>query len=126
MICPRCKETLCEVKVDEILLDKCNSCGGVWFDFTEMERVIFKDARTLKSFLGNAKPHDQGASDEEDPLKCPRCSDELLPVRSAESLDIQIQACLTCYGRWLDGGEIGRVRDQGLFRKLKEVLKQLF
>ena len=125
MICPRCKESLQEIKLDEILLDKCGLCGGVWFDFAEMERLVAKDRRTLTRILGDAAPRAHELPDEDARLVCPRCSDALLTVRSTEHPDLQVDACLTCYGRWLDGGELGRVRDQGLFDKVKDLARRV-
>lgn len=125
MICPRCKTPVRETKVDEILVDKCDGCGGVWFDFAELERIVVKDRHALADILGDVGPQDHEPPREGSRLKCPRCSDELLTVHSTDHPDLQVEACLTCYGRWLDGGELGRVRDQGLLQKFKTLLRRV-
>ena len=125
MNCPRCSAPLREAKVEEVLLDKCDACRGVWFDFAEMERVTVKERRALRDVMGSVETgeHTQPAVDEH--LNCPRCGDVLLTVRSTEHPDLQIEACLSCYGRWLDGGELGRVRNKGLWRKLTALCRRV-
>lgn len=38
--CPKCEGTLDELTFDEIQIDRCNKCNGVWLDAGEMERLI--------------------------------------------------------------------------------------
>ncbi|HWP44756.1 MAG TPA: zf-TFIIB domain-containing protein, partial [Blastocatellia bacterium] len=35
MQCPRCDGTLEEITYEEVLIDRCNKCGGVWLDAGE-------------------------------------------------------------------------------------------
>jgi Zn-finger nucleic acid-binding protein len=114
-----------ETKVDDILLDKCLTCGGVWFDFAEMEKAIGKERRALQGVLGGAGQDAAPALRASNRPVCPRCGDELLAVRNSDNPDLRVEACLTCYGRWVDGVELVRVRDAGLFDKLKRVLRQV-
>jgi Zn-finger nucleic acid-binding protein len=40
MQCPRCDGgTLTETKVDEVLIDRCDNCGGIWLDSGELEQL---------------------------------------------------------------------------------------
>ncbi|HEY0765290.1 MAG TPA: zf-TFIIB domain-containing protein [Pyrinomonadaceae bacterium] len=43
MKCPRCDGTLKETKFEEVLIDICDKCGGVWLDSGELEQVTKKD-----------------------------------------------------------------------------------
>jgi len=43
MKCPRCDGTLNESKFEEVLIDICDQCGGVWLDSGELEQVTKKD-----------------------------------------------------------------------------------
>jgi len=43
MKCPRCDGTLKENKFEEVLIDICDKCGGVWLDSGELEQVTKKD-----------------------------------------------------------------------------------
>lgn len=39
MRCPRCDGNLHESKVDEVSIDTCEKCGGVWLDSGELEQL---------------------------------------------------------------------------------------
>lgn len=42
--CPKCKDgTLLESDYQDIKIDVCNTCHGVWFDAGELAQVIDKD-----------------------------------------------------------------------------------
>ena len=43
MKCPRCDGTLHESKFEEILIDTCDKCGGVWLDSGELEHLTAKE-----------------------------------------------------------------------------------
>jgi len=38
--CPKCEGTLDELTFDDVRIDRCNKCNGVWLDAGEMERLI--------------------------------------------------------------------------------------
>ncbi len=39
MQCPRCDGSLKESKFEEVLIDTCEKCGGVWLDSGELEQL---------------------------------------------------------------------------------------
>lgn len=39
MRCPRCDGSLKESKFEEVLIDTCEKCGGVWLDAGELEQL---------------------------------------------------------------------------------------
>lgn len=41
--CPKCDGTLHEADYDNIKIDVCNKCHGVWFDAGELTQVLEKD-----------------------------------------------------------------------------------
>ena len=43
MQCPRCDGSLKESKFEEVLIDTCDTCGGVWLDSGELEQLTKKD-----------------------------------------------------------------------------------
>jgi Zn-finger nucleic acid-binding protein len=44
MMCPRCDGSLKESKVEEVLIDTCEKCGGVWLDSGELEQLTQKES----------------------------------------------------------------------------------
>ena len=43
MRCPRCDGNLTESKFEEVLIDTCDNCGGVWLDSGELEQLTRKE-----------------------------------------------------------------------------------
>ena len=43
MKCPRCDGSLKETKIEEVSIDTCDKCGGVWLDSGELEQLTKKD-----------------------------------------------------------------------------------
>ena len=41
--CPKCDGTLHETDYEEVKIDVCDKCSGVWFDAGELAQVIDKD-----------------------------------------------------------------------------------
>ena len=49
MKCPRCDGTLQESKLEEVSIDTCEKCGGVWLDSGELEQLTKRESG---GFLG--------------------------------------------------------------------------
>ena len=43
LICPKCQGELLEASFQDIMLDVCSGCHGVWFDAGELAHVIKND-----------------------------------------------------------------------------------
>ena len=44
MQCPRCDGSLTESKFEEVSIDTCDKCGGVWLDSGELEQLTRKES----------------------------------------------------------------------------------
>lgn len=40
MICPVCKEPMVVLELDQVEIDHCINCGGIWFDAGELELLL--------------------------------------------------------------------------------------
>ncbi|MEE8556471.1 MAG: zf-TFIIB domain-containing protein [Myxococcota bacterium] len=50
--CPGgCEPKLIEEAFRDILIDRCPSCGGVWLDPGELEKISSDDANVVRSFF---------------------------------------------------------------------------
>ena len=56
-MCPRCqKDTLCETVVAGTVLDVCSGCAGIFFDWSELARVLRAEESTgFRSFIGRVR-----------------------------------------------------------------------
>lgn len=112
--CPGCAAGLKEAWAGAnygrvLLLDQCESCGGVWFDrwelyFAKPESIKSLHAIDMKAFLGPVPlsvPPRTGCGE------CPRCSTPLVPFTDPSlPPDATIKRCPRCSGVWLNRGDL--------------------
>ncbi|MFH1382194.1 MAG: zf-TFIIB domain-containing protein [Chloroflexota bacterium] len=112
MICPKCKNDMIVVEHEEIELDYCPNCRGVWFDAGELELLL--------ESMNMERPH-QFVSDmldsaehgtPEKPRKCPICSQQMKKTMVGEGPKILIDICRRGDGLWFDGGEVSQLARQ--------------
>ena len=106
LCCLKCTSVLDKARVDDVEVDHCPACGGLWLDHGEIERLSRKMAseveRLRKVLTGNvtgppAVPSEvQGA--------CPACQAQ--SVKEVALGKIHIDFCTRCKGLFLDRGEI--------------------
>jgi Zn-finger nucleic acid-binding protein len=46
MECPRCDGKLKESKFEEVMIDTCEKCGGIWLDSGELEQLLKRDSNS--------------------------------------------------------------------------------
>ena len=51
MRCPKCGGQMAEKKHDQVLIDQCGSCGGIYFDAGELDMLI-KHEKSGQGVLG--------------------------------------------------------------------------
>ena len=118
--CPRCRVgTLRELEIGEVLIDRCDTCAGLWFDNDEISDIAGMDGagRRAETLL----PPGENAVHE---MACPRCPDvslrHLRIDRADEVEPLVVFRCVSCAGTWLDRGELRRFEDPGLAAFLKQ------
>ncbi len=113
MECPKCGGELYPVAQDNIEIDRCRKCGGMWFDMLEVDR--------LRKVKGSAKALDVGdeASGEElnqqGKIDCPRCHTQMIRMVDLQQHHIWYESCSVCYGKWFDAGEFKDLQEASIF-----------
>jgi Zn-finger nucleic acid-binding protein len=122
MKCPKCPGKLEKKTIENIEVDVCFVCEGVWFDAGELEEVIKRDSKDFKFIdvgreeLDGAEIVDVREKLDEKTGECPRCSDGTLLIKDTYkgAHEITVDVCPKGHGLWLDGGEISKLRKRGL------------
>jgi len=112
MKCPACPENLTFINVGGLTVDVCQEgCGGIWFDNRELQRVDEASELDLDPLL-NIR-HDLSVMvDFKARRPCPRCEDVVLMRHGyAGNREVQVDACASCGGIWLDSGELAQIRE---------------
>jgi len=123
MKCPKCDRTLESIVINHNKVDRCNLCGGIWFDKDELKNV--KDERDhnlswldfdLWSDEGKLKP--SGTF-----VDCPRDGKPLFKIKYGPS-DVMVDICLDCHGVWLDKDELDKILKELKEKVNKETLPE--
>ncbi|HQH26510.1 MAG TPA: zf-TFIIB domain-containing protein, partial [Oligoflexia bacterium] len=99
MNCPACSSKLTPQNAGNLELDVCTeSCGGIWFDAGELEKLDHADENAADSLLRpltNQKvPLDRARG-----RQCPKCPGTSLARQFYDSqYEIEIDYCLRCGG----------------------------
>lgn len=130
-ICIKCGATLRRLLVEEVEVDDCPSCGGLWLDKGEIWQLSEGSTQALEALIAQlnkaapSQPKGAGAPYREleisqppnaSPLDtpCPACDGKLALARFGP---VQVELCTECDGLYLDRGELDKavqvMRDRG-------------
>jgi Zn-finger nucleic acid-binding protein len=109
MRCPIEKSDMIVVEHENIELDYCLKCKGVWFDAGELELLIsmLKSKGTELAKPEFLAPKD--AKTAEAKRKCPICGLKMDKVWAGGTPKVLIDRCPRGDGIWFDGGELHEV-----------------
>ena len=110
MECPACKNKLTAHKILEIKIEVCQySCGGVWFDFSQIKKLkhlesgvgskvlLFEKAEGVKTYRNSEHP-------------CPNCKTTLLHRHFfSKTYETEVNQCSKCAGIWVDAGGLANI-----------------
>ena len=125
MNCPACREPLVVLEQEQVELDHCLSCKGIWLDSGELE-LLLEDSREKDRLLSSFEI-DRTCCDAK--RKCPICSKKMESVLCGEKNEVRIDRCPEGDGLWFDLGELERIIQAGSFggsAKVLDWLKETF
>lgn len=105
MICPVCNEQMVVLELDQVEIDYCTNCGGIWLDSGELELLI--DNITERKNLLNTFKEDSSIREKSHP--CPICGKRMGKVVVGEKNKVLIDKCKKDHGLWFDKGELKSV-----------------
>ena len=109
--CPRCKGQLDVTKVDDVEVEVCPSCHGIFLDAGELSQVTVESSGDIEFCTATDKALQ--SEDGRGIIDCPKC--ETRPaMRKVEFLsvsEIVLDHCDQCRGLWLDSGELDQVNE---------------
>ena len=109
MLCPVCRVEMVALEFEQVEVDFCLKCRGVWLDGGELEMIgeragaLHKDLlRALESRKGEVVKRGRKR-------RCPVCGKALLRVKTAGEPVIEVDRCPREHGIWFDAGELSSV-----------------
>ena len=126
MDCPVCKNAMITLELQEVEIDYCIDCGGIWLDSGELELLLGepeKATHLLKSFKIDSRATEKTR-------KCPICSKKMQKVVVGSSKPILlIDKCRRADGLWFDKGELNDIFERAHLdqdNKIQKLLTDIF
>ena len=98
MKCPKCGGELKSETYLNILIDRCDSCHGIWLDEKELDQM--EDTQWSDDELKGTLQSHETASD----LSCPKCAKKMVKF-NYRYYNLELDTCPDLHGFWLDNGE---------------------
>ena len=112
MKCPACDGTLTEEVRENVAVDVCYGCGGMWLDHGELDGLLTAEERANIAPVGGGSPVAAGARRPEPVTyrKCPRCEQWMGRQNYRKVSGVILDTCHV-HGLWLDRGELERLAE---------------
>ena len=101
------------MQVGDLAVDVCyGSCGGIWFDAFELERVDEQEEQAGELLL-SIERDESIVVDACRKRQCPRCEGIKLHRHFFSARRrVEVDQCPNCGGYWLDAGELAEIRKE--------------
>ncbi len=101
MRCPKCDADMEEVNCEEVVIDRCKGCEGIWFDKGEAEQL---SEQWIAQFIDTGDPATGIEHDDKDTVPCPRCGETMKRFFEIDKGQLQFEQCDE-HGKFFDAGE---------------------
>src|SRR3954447_15433955 len=117
--CPGCAQRMDKVQEAGVMVDRCRSCGGIWLDALEMEKVL--------ATKGAAKRIDSRPAAGPTPQAkraglWPRDKSTLIHMVDHKQPHVQFESCTVCGGAFLTAGELRDLSHNTLVERMRALL----
>jgi Zn-finger nucleic acid-binding protein len=123
--CPVCRQPMIVLELDQVEIDYCTTCGGIWLDAGELE-LLLGDSVEKDGFLASFEADAAGG---EKHRRCPICSKKMEKVVCGAEKRVRIDRCRRNDGIWLDEGELEEIvtlSSLGRHNRVLDLLKDMF
>ena len=126
MDCPVCRNAMITLELEDVEIDHCIGCGGIWLDAGELELLLGEPDKArglLDSFSADSKSA-------EAVRKCPICDKKMQKVIVGDSKPtLLIDKCRRGDGLWFDKGELHEIFDRAQLdpdNRIQKLLSDMF
>ena len=110
MNCPRCKATLTKEEVDNIQIDVCKKCNGMWVHKHQLNELLKESGGDVEEASIDHNP-DLGEKYKQ-AIVCRECTDtNMTKINFLEFSDIILDYCPSCGAFWLDKDELDNMHN---------------
>lgn len=122
MNCPACKNPMIILELNQVEIDYCTACKGIWLDRGELDLIFSTSEKKEIAKLFSVKNNL-----DEIKRRCPNCKKKMDKVEF-ENTGIIIDRCSDDHGVWFDSGELKSILKTAEERnsKIINMLKEMF
>ncbi len=125
MDCPKCNSEMQELKIEtlsgQVVVDRCNSCHGLWFDNGEAEQL---KGDWMAEFADVGDPGVGKTYNTVRDIQCPRCGKTMQKVNDPKQKHLEYEACAD-HGMFMDAGEFTDYKHETLLDIFRDVISGL-
>lgn len=122
MDCPVCKNAMITLELEDVEIDYCTDCGGIWLDAGELELLLGEPGKArdlLDSFKADSACAEQAR-------KCPICDKKMQKIIAGTSVGSPlVDRCGRGDGLWFDKGELRDIFTRAELDRDNKILKLL-
>ncbi len=125
MECPVDSHPMIVLELEQVEIDYCAHCDGIWLDAGELELMV--ETEKEREYLNDLFKED--LKSKEKSYRCPICSKNMIKVSVGNKGEVLIDKCPKNHGLWFDKGELEKVillGSGGKENKITGLLKQMF
>jgi len=117
--CPKCQHGMEEDTLDDITIDRCTYCQGLWFDSDEIHQL--KNLKGSEA-LDSGDPRVGWIFDSKEDIDCPRCGKRMQKSADPKQKHIWFEVC-NDHGMFLDAGEFTDFKNETVLDWFRSLIK---
>ena len=119
MNCPKCQGNFSKVVFNNIEVERCETCNGLWFDMLEKEDLIaIRGSESID--IGNDQVGEKYSLMQD--IACPVCDQKMIPMVDKDQFHIKYESCATCFGTFFDAGEFRDLKDRSVVERFMQLI----
>ncbi|MCB1692139.1 MAG: zf-TFIIB domain-containing protein [Pseudomonadales bacterium] len=122
MKCPKCGEAFEAVVFNDIEVERCLGCKGLWFDMLEKEDLVKMEGSEVIDIGSDQVGRKYNKIQEYD---CPVCESHMIPMVDKDQFHIHYECCPACFGTFFDAGEFRDLKDHTVAERFSRMLSAL-
>lgn len=122
MKCPKCGSWFEVVTFEEIEIERCTDCKGLWFDMLERDDLLRMEGSEAID-IGSEQVGKK--FDKVEHPECPRCSVKMIAMIDKDQFHIHYECCPSCYGTFFDAGEFRDLKEHTVAERFMQMVRTI-
>lgn len=114
LLCPACGEEMKKIRINSagFFVDAClDGCGGIWLDNRELNKIDEK-SEDMHELIESINSKEFKTTDKSQQRICPVCELEMVKNYASTKMNVEIDDCYSCGGKFLDNNELQQIRSE--------------